>query len=131
MDDRLGPFQELWNAWGEAKSEISEKPISHFRRAIEIQFDEIDLHLAVNRHDAAVREVVDIISVALNLMRRLGCTPEEIADVARLRAERRMKGQTLEILKKYHDLYGILAVVRVTAVQRGASRRPGLETDQI
>ena len=108
MDDRLGPFHELWNAWDEADAEISEKPISHFRRATEIQFDEIDRHLADNRHDAAVREVVDIISVALNLMRRLGCTPEEIADVVRLRAERRMKGQTLEILKKYHDLYGIL-----------------------
>jgi hypothetical protein len=107
MDDRLGSFQELWNAWSESEAEISEKPISHFRRAIEIQFDEIDSHLALGRHDAAVREVVDIISVALNLMRRLGCTPEEISNVVRLRAERRMKGQTVEILKKYHDLYGI------------------------
>jgi len=107
MDDPLGPFQDLWNAWSEAESEISTKPISHFRRAIEIQFDELDRHLTVNRHDAAVREAVDIISVALNLMRRLGCTPEEISDAARMRAERRMKGQTVEILRKYRDLYGI------------------------
>jgi hypothetical protein len=66
-----------------------------------------------------VREVVDIISVALNLMRKLGCTPEEIADVVQLRAERRMKGQALEILKKYHDLYGILFAVNTRV---GASR---------
>jgi len=109
MDEQLGPFQELWNAWDEAQSDLSGKPISHFRRVVEIQFDEIGRHLAVNENDAAVREVVDIISVALNLMRRLGCTPEEVADVVRSRAERRMKGQALEILKKYHDVYGILS----------------------
>jgi hypothetical protein len=40
-------------------------------------------------------------------MCKLDCTPEEIADVVRLRAERRMKGQTQEILRRITIYTGV------------------------
>lgn len=103
----LGPFQEIWQAWEEADSEIARKPLSHFRRAVDIQFDELEGHLADDDHNAAAREMIDIISIALNALRWLGHTPEEIAALARMRAEQRMKGQTPAILEKYWRVYGI------------------------
>jgi hypothetical protein len=106
-DAPLGPFQDIWDAWEEANSEITQKPISHFRRATEIQFDELEEHLASDDYDHAAREVIDVISVALNTMRKLGYNPEQIRDIARMRAERRMKGQALAILNKYREQYGI------------------------
>ncbi|MFD4725796.1 hypothetical protein ACFWNW_12035 [Streptomyces seoulensis] len=106
MPDELGPFQGMWEAWDEAHDEITRKPLSHFRRTADIQFDEIERHLAMGDGEGAAREVADIISVALNVMRWLGHTPEEIAEIVRSRAELRMKGQTLAILDKYMDRYG-------------------------
>lgn len=107
MDDQLGPFQPMWDAWEEAGEEIVRKPLSHFRRAVDIQFDELDEHLDRDDRDAASREAVDVISIALNLMRRLGLQPDEISEIARSRAEHRMKGQALAILDKYQRDYGI------------------------
>ena len=103
----LGPFQEIWDAWDEAGAELAGKPLTHFRRATEIQFDEIDRHLAEDNADAAAREAVDLISVALNTLRRLGYQPDQIAEIARMRARQRMKGQAQEILAKYERQYGI------------------------
>ncbi len=103
----LGPFQDMWEAWEEARGELLEKPIYHFRRATDIQFDELEEHLKSDDPDAAAREATDIISIALNLMRRLGYTPAEISKIAQSRAAQRMKGQTLEILDKYQHVYGI------------------------
>lgn len=107
MADELGPFQGMWEAWNEAHDEITRKPLSHFRRAADIQFDELEGHLGVGDREAAAREVADIISVALNTMRWLGHTPEEVAEIARSRAEHRMNGQASAILDKYKDQYGI------------------------
>jgi len=107
MDAPLGPFQEIWEAWEEAHAEITDKPISHFRIATDLQFDELCEHLANGDRDAAAREAVDIISIALNVLRWLGHTPEEIGVIADLRAKRRLKGQSLAILEKYQRLYRI------------------------
>lgn len=107
-DGPLGPFQGIWEAWEEVRPDIAAKPLSHFRRAIEIQFDELDQHLARADRDAAAREVIDMISIALNTMRWLDYNPVEIAEIAKARAQQRMKGQTRSILDKYEDRYGIL-----------------------
>lgn len=106
-DGPLGPFQDIWDAWEEVRSDISGKPVSHFRRAIEIQFDELDQHLGRANRDAAAWEVIDMISIALNMMRWLGYGPSEVAEIARTRARQRMRGQTRSILDKYEDRYGI------------------------
>ena len=106
-DAALGPFQEIWHAWDEAHAEITRKPLSHFRRAVDIQFDELESHLAAGDRDAAAREAVDVISIALNTLRWLNYKPEEIEDLVRKRAERRMKGQALAILDKYWRVYDI------------------------
>lgn len=103
----LGPFQEIWDAWEEVGDELARKPLSHFVRATEIQFEELQGHLDANDRGAAAREATDVISIALNLMRWLGLTPEEISAVARDRAEHRMKGQAPAILEKYRKLHGI------------------------
>ncbi|MDX2548939.1 hypothetical protein ACOT81_25185 [Streptomyces sp. WI04-05B] len=107
MEEQLGPFQDIWDAWQEAHDEIARKPLSHFRRATDIQFDELQEHLDAGDREAAAREVVDIMSVALNVMRWLGHTPAEIGEITRARAEHRMKGQASQILAKYEDRYGI------------------------
>lgn len=112
-DAPLGPFQDIWEAWEEVRSDIAGKPLSHFRRAIEIQFDEIDEHLAGENRDAAAREVIDVISIALNTMRWLDYSPTEIAETAKMRAQQRMKGQARSILDKYEDKYGILIPKRL------------------
>lgn len=128
MTDPLGPFQEFWEAWNEVDEEIRAKRFTHFPRAVEIQFEEMREHLAngaatrevdqltfaeVREHlsdddrRAAAREVVDVISIALNTLRWLRYEPEEIAQIARDRADRRMRAQTHEILDKYQVRYGI------------------------
>lgn len=105
--EQLGPFQPIWEAWNDANDAISGKPLSHFRRAMEIQFEELEEHLEAKDRPAAAREIMDMISVALNTMRWLGYRPEEISEVARSRAERRMQGQALSILEKYKRVHGI------------------------
>ncbi|MFF7081253.1 hypothetical protein [Streptomyces lavendulae] len=107
MENELGPFQQMWDAWEEAGDELARKPLSHFRRATDIQFDELEGHLARGDREAAAREVADIISIALNTMRWLGHAPAEISEIARSRAGDRMNGQAHAILAKYQDQYGI------------------------
>jgi hypothetical protein len=107
MVDQLGPFQDIWEAWDEARDELSRKPISHFRQAVELQFDELEQHRRAGKHDKAAREAIDIISIALNLLRMLGYQPDEVADLARARARDRMSGKALDILRKYRELYDI------------------------
>jgi hypothetical protein len=107
MADELGPFQDIWNAWNESDGEIRGKPIEHFDRVIDIQFDELNDHLAAGRREKAANEAIDIISIALNLLRRLGHDPEEIAVLARSRAKNRMSGQTREILDKLQRQHGV------------------------
>jgi hypothetical protein len=103
MSAQLGPFQHFWDVWDASDDQIKLLPLSHFRRALDIQFEEVVNHLTapLPNREAAAREATDIISVALNLMRRLGYEPAEVAEIARRRAETRMKGRTGEILEKY------------------------------
>ena len=107
MADQLGAFGAIWEAWDEAHDEIVAKPLSHFQRAIDLQYVELDHHLKADDRAAAVREAVDVISIGLNTLRKLGCRPDEVAEVARARAKDRMQGQALAILDKYERLYGI------------------------
>ncbi|MGW2058503.1 hypothetical protein ACWCOZ_32115 [Streptomyces sp. NPDC001840] len=107
MDDTLGPFQGMWDAWEEVHEEIGRKPLSHFERATQIQFEELAAHLAVGDRDAAAREMADVVSIALNALRKLGFSAQEIAEIARDRADRRMKGQAEAILNKYEVVHGI------------------------
>ncbi|MFB4424670.1 hypothetical protein C5F59_026770 [Streptomyces sp. QL37] len=107
MSEQLGPFQGIWDAWIEVEQEIAQKPLEHFERATQIQFEELKEHLARGDREAAARELVDVVSIALNHLRNLGFTPQEIAGVAQDRADRRMKGQAKEILEKYRKTYGI------------------------
>ena len=104
---QLGPFQSLWDAWDEAGEAIKAKPLEHFESAIGAQFTEMREHLGAGRHRNAANEAVDIISIALNLLRRLGYQPDEIAALTQDRAEHRMRGKTAAILDKYHRLFGV------------------------
>lgn len=107
MRDQLGPFQAIWEAWDETNDEMLKKPLSHFQRAVEVQFQELEEHRANGNAERAAREVIDIISVALNCLRWMGYRPEDVARLARSRAESRMKGQAKDILEKYQRLYQI------------------------
>ncbi|ALG12747.1 hypothetical protein [Kibdelosporangium phytohabitans] len=103
----LGPFQDLWDAWDEADEAIRAKPLYHFELAVGAQFDELRGHLAADLPGKAANEAVAIISVALNLLRRLGYTPDEVAELTRARAADRMRGQTSAILDKYRRQFGV------------------------
>ncbi|MFD0686048.1 hypothetical protein [Actinomadura fibrosa] len=106
-EPELGPFQDMWDAWEDVRDELLDKPLSHFQRAAEIQFEELAEHLAAGDREAAAREATDVISVALNLLRSLGYTPAEIGIIARSRAAQRMQGRTQQILEKYQRDYDI------------------------
>lgn len=103
----LGPFQEVWTSWDEVHDAMLDKPLSHFRRAAEVQFEEMEGHLLHGDDKKAAREFVDLISIALNGLRWLGYAPEDVAELVRDRAEDRMKGRGGEILDKYEKMYGI------------------------
>ncbi|CAL9522600.1 hypothetical protein SUDANB21_03880 [Streptomyces sp. enrichment culture] len=103
----LGPFQDIWDAWIEVEHAISRKPLSHFERATQIQFEELREHLAHGDREAAARELIDVVSIALNHLRNLGFTPDEIAELGKNRAHQRMQGQAKAILEKYQTKYGI------------------------
>ncbi|GAA1031025.1 hypothetical protein GCM10009557_25000 [Virgisporangium ochraceum] len=106
-DDVLGPFQMMWDAWNEADELIKEKPLEHFRKAAEIQFQELTEHWDRHDRERASREAADLVSVAFNVLRWMNYSCEDIARIAQDRAEHRMKGQALGILQKYEDTYGI------------------------
>jgi hypothetical protein len=107
VDEPLGPFQAIWSAWNESDEAIKQKPLHHFQRAIEIQFEELEAHIAAGDREAAAREATDVISISLNMLRWLGYEPAEVSDIVRSRAELRMRDQTDKILGKYARLYGI------------------------
>jgi hypothetical protein len=75
---------------------------SEFSRVLLEQVAEVEEHLVAERGTKAVYEVIDIIGVALNWLRRMGLGPVDVAAAARLRAEERYVGQTEAILSKYH-----------------------------
>jgi hypothetical protein len=97
----LGAFRHLWDAWNAAHEVMVEKDLTHFTYAWQRQVEELTAHDHAGKNVAAAQEAVDIISIALNYLRRLGYTPSEIAELTRDRAAKRMDGQTTEILKKY------------------------------
>ncbi|UOX92448.1 hypothetical protein MUY14_18160 [Amycolatopsis sp. FBCC-B4732] len=103
----LGPFQAMWRAWDAVDEELKAKPLGHFERSIEIQFEEMREHLAAGDRDAAVREAVDVVSIGLNCLRWMGLDPTEVAEAVRSRTDTRMQGKTHEILDKYQRLHGI------------------------
>jgi hypothetical protein len=97
----LGALQDLWDAWDPAHQEMLTKEPEHFYVAWQVQIDELQHHLREENKHAALKEMVDIISISLNFMRNMGCSPADVAELVRERADKRMKGQTAEILKKY------------------------------
>jgi hypothetical protein len=107
MVNHLGPFQDIWEAWNAAGEEMQEKGVDHFETAVTVQFLELKQHLVNDKREKAAMEAIDVISIALNLLRKLDYEPEEIAGLAKVRARDRMAGQTREILQKYSTLYGI------------------------
>lgn len=100
----LGPFQPIWNAWNDAAIGAERQTIDDFRGVIEAQFVELNEHLDAGDRQRAAFEAIDIISVALTILRWLDLTPDEIATLAEHRARERMQGQVNQILKKYNML---------------------------
>jgi len=100
-ESELGALQDLWNAWDPAHQEMLTKEPEHFYVAWQVQVDELQQHLRDKNKRAALNEMVDIISISLNFMRNMGCSPADVAELVRERADKRMKDQTAEILKKY------------------------------
>lgn len=107
MTNELGPFQAIWEAWNEVDTELKGKPLEHFERAVGIQFEELRAHLEKGNHEAAAREAVDIISIGLNTLRWLKCSPADVARIVESRADNRMRGQTTAILDRYQSEHGI------------------------
>lgn len=97
----LGALQDLWDAWDPAHQEMLAKDPEHFYAAWRVQVDELRQHLRDNNKRAALNEIVDVISISLNFMRNMGCSPADVAELVRERADKRMRNRTAEILRKY------------------------------
>ncbi|GAB3873569.1 hypothetical protein GCM10029964_014050 [Kibdelosporangium lantanae] len=74
-ESELGALQDLWDAWDPAHREMLTKEPEHFYVAWQVQVDELRQHLRDNDKRAALNEMVDIISISLNFMRNMGCSP--------------------------------------------------------
>ena len=86
MEKPLGPFQSTWDAWNVVDVRCKMQPRSHFPRVVELQLKEIEA--AWPDKAGVTKEVVDIISIALNWLRWLGFTDEEVAGVVEQRSLR-------------------------------------------
>lgn len=103
----LGVLQGFRDAWDEVHQRVMDKPWSHFYRAIEIQMEELNDHIEGGHLAKAKNEAADIVSVALNIFRWLGCDEAETARILKERADNRMKGQAAAIMDKYAEKFGI------------------------
>jgi hypothetical protein len=107
LGETLGPWQGGFDAWGELEGYMRTFPPDHFQTIILTQIIEVREQLALGDLEHAVREMNDIISVALNWMRSLGFSAEDIARIVRGRAANRYVGQVRDIMETYQAKYGI------------------------
>ena len=98
--ETLGPLQAVWDAWDEVHALVMAQPDSHFAAAIQLQLAEA----AAEPVETRTKEVIDVISVALNWLRYLGHTPESTAQAIRDRAGYRYAGQSQAIFVKYRSI---------------------------
>lgn len=83
----LGAFQDLWDAWDEAHDVMMTKDFDHFENAYNKQIEEIKDHLEKGLERKALNEVVDIISITLNLMRNRGLAPPDVVKLVHDRVD--------------------------------------------
>jgi hypothetical protein len=95
----LGPFVAPWRAWDKSWERWKTYDEGHFAHAIYHQL----LELAECDDEHKPKELVDIISITLNWMRRLGMEPEDIAQTVMDRARTRYS-DTDAILDKYVEM---------------------------
>ena len=81
----LGPFHSLWEAWTEPPDVQLEQDIQTLRQTLETQVDDLETHLYAGNTHAAATDALDCVSALLNLLRRLGYSPHQVAEIARER----------------------------------------------
>ena len=107
MNDDLGPLGDVWDAWTPATKTILKLPWEHFYSTMKHQCEEYYDHMAAGNSLGAAKECVDFMSIALNALRHLGYTREEIATLILGRVTSRYIGQTAKIIKSYQKRFGI------------------------
>ena len=102
MEAVLGPFQDIWDAWEPVNERTMRQPVDHFDVSLRMQLDEIEVEDP--KSIRTTKEIIDIISLALNWMRWQGHTPGSIAALVKWRAETRYAPDPNAIFEKYMKL---------------------------
>jgi hypothetical protein len=97
----LGPLQTMWDVWSEVQDLNMQFDTTHYWDLITDQIIEITTHLREGHPEKAKNEMVDIISIAMNWLRRMGVsTPQELADCIEARVKERYVGKVREIVER-------------------------------
>ena len=101
-----GVLQLLWDAWTPSQERIVKSSDQDFVIAVIKQLLEIKQHLnnvclEPGSYEKAMNEIVDIISLSQNWLRKFGLNPDSITALIKDRVESRYVGKTEEILDKY------------------------------
>ena len=96
----LGVLEDMWDAWTPIQHIQKGFTFSRYYQLMEWQFDEFFTHIKEGKQGKAANEVVDMISIALNLLRRLGLDHKQVEEVIRNRIWTRYVGQTERIMER-------------------------------
>jgi hypothetical protein len=97
----LGVLAILWEVWNSEHENIVNSDHQLFHNAIIAQLTEIKEHLAKGEEQRAVDEVIDMISISQNWLRKFGLDKLGVARAISSRARDRYEGKTRMIMKKY------------------------------
>ena len=104
---QLGVLKEMWDAWTPAQDINKTFLDEHYEGLLADQCSEIEEHFQNNEPQRALYEMVDIISVAMNWLRRHGVEcPTDLARLISERVELRYEGKTLDIIKRDMPRFG-------------------------
>lgn len=97
-------LDEHYDIWYDAHSLSSKLSFDHYMVCAREQLREQFLHYHVGNMPKAMNEVVDMISLSLNLLYWFGLDKDGVRNIIIKRMTDRMKGRTFEIIEKYEKI---------------------------
>ena len=99
-------INQLFEAWLPVHWDIMGLPFNAYPKLFQTQLAELVGHYQAGEQDKVLNEIVDILSVAVNLFRWFRLSPRQIKDKIQQRIDTRYRGQTRDILEKYGQIGG-------------------------
>ena len=97
-------IDEHYDIWHEAHSLSKTLGFSHYITCAKEQIREQVQHYYAGNMPKAMNEVVDVISLSLNMLYWFGLDKDGVKDIIIKRMNDRMRGKTFEIMEKYENM---------------------------